>query len=127
MRIGVTISRDWPTDPDSCEVIVDALYDAAKDSQGRTLSFHKLDLVHGASQMDWFIAGVAYVLGFGGLEAHPADWVKHKRAAGPIRNQEMVDSGADVWLAFIKNGSPGATDCARRAEEAGIPVKRFER
>lgn len=117
MRIGVTISRDW----DDYEAIEDALHKAC---QG--VSFHKVTVVHGASQMDWFVAGVAFLLDMD-TEAHPADWVKHKRAAGFIRNQEMVDSGADVWLAFIKRRSPGATDCARRAEEAGIPVERYER
>lgn len=125
MRIGVTISRDW----DDFKAIEDALYAVCQGPGsllGHTISFHKVTVVHGASQMDFAIAGMAHMLGMG-LEPHPADWVKHKRAAGPIRNQEMVDSGADVWLAFIKGGSPGATDCARRAEAAGIPVRRYER
>ena len=117
MRIGVTISRDW----DDYEAVVNAILDETGDTDGTQITF-----VHGASQMDWFIAGIAHAYDMK-TEPHSADWVKHKRAAGPIRNQEMVDSGADVWLAFIKNESAGATDCARRAEEAGIPVKRFER
>jgi len=120
MRILVTISRDW----DDYDRIVDALSEVM---QG--ISYHKATVVHGASQMDWFIAGVAYMLGME-TEPHRADWDAHRRTgkgnpAGFIRSQEMVDSGADVCLAFIKNGSAGATDCAEGAEKAGIPVTRY--
>lgn len=56
-------------------------------------------------------------------ERHPADWEKHGRKAGPLRNQRMVDLGADVCLAFPYGESRGTRDCARRAEMAGIPVE----
>lgn len=52
-----------------------------------------------------------------------ADWNEHGRAAGPLRNQAMVDSGADYFLAFQYNGSSGTADCIRRAYAAGIPGK----
>lgn len=55
------------------------------------------------------------------IERHPADWSQGKKA-GPLRNQEMVDLGADVCLAFPLPGSRGTYDCMRRAEAAGIPV-----
>lgn len=54
-------------------------------------------------------------------EPHPADWNLHGKAAGPIRNQEMVDLGADICLAFPSGGSIGTWDCLKRAALAGIP------
>ena len=51
----------------------------------------------------------------------PADWKKHGRAAGVIRNQQMINDGCpDVVLAFP--GGRGTADLVRRAREAGIDV-----
>lgn len=58
-------------------------------------------------------------------ETHPANWGLGK-IAGHIRNQEMVNLGADVCLAFPMFGSRGTWDCVRRAEHAGIPVRIIE-
>lgn len=46
------------------------------------------------------------------------------KLAGFTRNQLMVDLGADVCLAFLKEGAKnsGTRDCIRRAQKAGIPV-----
>lgn len=53
----------------------------------------------------------------------PAEWGKHGRAAGPIRNQQMIDDGRpDLVVAFP--GGVGTADMVRRAEAAGIPVRR---
>jgi hypothetical protein len=41
--------------------------------------------------------------------------------AGHRRNQEMVDLAPDFYVAFIRDHSSGATDCADRADRAGIP------
>lgn len=55
-------------------------------------------------------------------ERFPADWKAHGRAAGPIRNQQMIDEGKpDLVVAFP--GGRGTADMVRRAKKAGIPVR----
>lgn len=55
-----------------------------------------------------------------------ADWEKHGKAAGPIRNQQMLDEGKpDLVLAFPLRGSIGTYDMIRRARRAGVRVEVF--
>lgn len=50
-----------------------------------------------------------------------ADWDRYKQAAGPIRNQEMLDkSKPDIVIAF--SGGTGTADMVKRAVKAYIPV-----
>ncbi|RSV15667.1 DUF2493 domain-containing protein [Sphingomonas sp. ABOLF] len=57
------------------------------------------------------------------VERFPADWRKHGRAAGPLRNQRMLDEGKpDLVVAFP--GGRGTADMVRRAEAAGVRVLR---
>lgn len=57
------------------------------------------------------------------IERHPADWYTYGKAAGPIRNQLMVNAGADLCIAFPLDWSRGTLDCIHRANAAGIPVR----
>lgn len=54
----------------------------------------------------------------------PADWGRHKRGAGPIRNRKMLDMDPDIVLAFHDNlaESRGTKDCVNEAVRRGIPV-----
>jgi len=53
-----------------------------------------------------------------------ADWKAHGRAAGPIRNQKMLDDWKfDIVLAFWDGKSPGTRDMIQRAERAGLKVE----
>jgi hypothetical protein len=50
-----------------------------------------------------------------------ADWNTHGRAAGPIRNQRMLDEvKPELVVAFP--GGRGTADMVRRAREAGVNV-----
>ena len=51
----------------------------------------------------------------------PADWDKHGRAAGHIRNQQMIDEGKpDLVVAFP--GGAGTADMIRRAKKHNLRV-----
>lgn len=51
----------------------------------------------------------------------PADWDNHGKAAGPIRNQQMLDEGKpDGVVAFP--GGKGTADMIKRAYAAGVTV-----
>ncbi len=85
-------------------------------------------LVHGDNPHgDRDVAEIAYTQGFI-LEPHPAIWRPYgiyNPQAGLVRDREMVKAGADVCLAFIKNGSRGASYTAGLAEAAGIETRRY--
>lgn len=65
------------------------------------------------------------------VEAYPADWTKHGKAAGPIRNQQMLVEGRpDIVLAFVDKplaASRGTADMVRRAKRDGIPTYVIEK
>lgn len=58
------------------------------------------------------------------IETHPADWQAHGRAAGPLRNQRMLDVGnPNLVIAFP--GGRGTADMVRRAKRAGVKLVEY--
>lgn len=56
----------------------------------------------------------------------PAKWKEYGKAAGPIRNKQMLDEGKpDLVVAFHASlgESKGTADMVARARKAGIPVQ----
>ena len=132
-RVLVTGSRDWR----DWRAIFRALDDIHADHPDLTVVHG--DCPTGADKYadDWA------ALQHAGIDPHPADWdapcraeckAGHRRprrhgsiycpAAGNYRNQEMVDTGPAVCLAFFQPGAAntGTSDCVRRAIAAGITV-----
>ena len=56
-----------------------------------------------------------------GLETERPDWETHGRAAGPIRNQAMMD-GYRPHLTVAFPGGRGTADMVRRSREAHVDV-----
>lgn len=58
-------------------------------------------------------------------EEYRADWKGHGRAAGPIRNQQMLDEGQPHLVIAFK-GYKGTADMVSRAKKAGVEVIEVE-
>ena len=115
LRVLVTGSRTW-ADKFPVYGALDALAETAT-----------LTIVHGAASGGadyWADRWHSFCAGHH-IERHPAEWARHGKRAGFIRNTAMAKLGADICLAFIRNDSNGATHCAREAEANDIPVVVF--
>lgn len=134
IRILVTGSRDWK----ASYIVTKAINEFIIDRCGIIPEIDGLDdvvVVHGACPTGVDKIADDYckrLLRYGiHIERHPAQWRKPNgtvdKSAGFRRNKEMVDMGANVCLAFIKNQSRGASHTAKLAEAAGIHTIRYEK
>lgn len=114
-RILVTGSRLWFAE----EVIWEAL-DSIRLERGPGMV-----VVHGACPRGADEIADRWARFRFGVEAepYPAMWGLLGKRAGFVRNQEMVDQGAMECLAFILDGSAGASHCMAAAKAAGIPTR----
>lgn len=101
-----------------------------RNYRDRDLVFRTLDslvsistLIHGnASGADWFASRWARARGVP-QELYPANWRRYGLAAGPIRNQQMLEEGRpDLVVAFP--GGKGTFSMVDKAEGAGVRVLR---
>lgn len=77
-------------------------------------------VVHGACRgADVTCARIAQLFG-AETEAHPANWKKYGKAAGPIRNREMLESDAYMLIAFP--GGRGTFNAVMTARSLGVPI-----
>src|SRR5712664_925796 len=115
MRVLVCGDRRW-SDRAAIERELNELpFDATIIHGGATGA----DTLAGEIATDWQMPVVVF----------PAEWEKHGKAAGPIRNSRMLAEGKpDRVLAFHKflPGSKGTADMVRKAKAAGVPVEVFE-
>lgn len=58
-------------------------------------------------------------------EQYNANWEVYGRAAGPIRNQQMLDTGIDLVVAFPRGEARGTKHMMKIAREAGVEVLEF--
>lgn len=55
------------------------------------------------------------------VEEYPAEWNTYGKAAGPIRNQRMLEEGKPDFVVAFPGGT-GTADMVRRAKREGVPV-----
>ena len=111
MRVLVCGSRDW-NDRDMIRAALSRLPSGTIVIEGE------------ARGADLLARSVAEELGFEVVK-FPADWTRYHRAAGPIRNQQMLVEGKpDYVIAFHDDirTSKGTFDMVNRARGAGIRV-----
>jgi hypothetical protein len=113
MRILVTGSRAWIDEETIRHVLI---------AESHRLCVRAVDVivVHGGARgADAIADRLAREYGCQ-VEVVQADWGRYGRAAGPIRNAEMVSRGAVVCLGFPIGISRGTRHCLAMAEAAGI-------
>ena len=94
------------------------------ETQGAT----RVVLIHGGCRGADKLAGrIAKQKGWD-VDIYRADWSNHGHAAGPIRNQKMLEqSKPTLVLAFPLIGSRGTKDMIRRAQKAGVKCRVISR
>lgn len=114
MRMIVTGSRYWSDVTAVAQAMAEHVDVSSPPSQSTLV-------VGDATGADEIAAKIADQWGMT-VERHFANWERYGKVAGPRRNWEMVDSGADVCLAFPMGESLGTRGCMEMARIAGIPV-----
>ena len=110
MRVLVCGGRDY-ADKEHVYSILDQCY-----SQNTKLEIIS-GMARGADRLAWQWAQDRGVKCF----EFPADWDRYQNAAGPKRNQQMIDEGfPDAGIAF--HGTSGTADMVRRLKANCIPV-----
>jgi len=82
-------------------------------------------IIHGCARGADSLAGNLATGRNWGIIRFPAQWNKYGRAAGPIRNQQMIDEGNPTLVVYFHDdieNSKGTRDMITRAEKADIKV-----
>jgi hypothetical protein len=118
MRVLVCGSRNWA----NIELIRETLVKECLDD--KEFGPHDCTVIdgcaHGADALGYTCAMEL------GCNTHrfPADWNKYGKAAGMIRNKQMLVEGKpDLVLAFWDGVSRGTKNMIELAQKAGVPVK----
>lgn len=108
LKVAIVGSRDWKYH---------------KEVEKAVLSLPRGSVVvsGGARGVDTYAENFARKHGYE-VEIYPADWDRHGKSAGYIRNKDIV-AAADRLIAFQQNQSRGTQNSIDLAMKRGIPVK----
>jgi YspA, cpYpsA-related SLOG family len=122
MRVLVCGDRNWW---DRATMLKHLMAIAKEQSQYKGIVVLIEGEARGADQMSADIVSTE-LRDFGWrIEKFPANWTKYGKAAGPMRNEDMLNAEPDLVLAFhndIKN-SKGTAHMVKIARAKGIPVE----
>ena len=119
VRVLVTGSRNWED-----RQMIEEVLGEIRSRYG--IIREDVVIVHGGARGADRMAGwIAGQLGMK-VEVHPADWERHGKRAGFVRNEEMVNSQPDLVVCFMRDASAGTRMTLRLAMKAGIPVEVHE-
>jgi len=113
MKIIIAGGRDFSESYEAFEgdIISFLLNHPAYHSEGLT------EVIHGCCPTGADAMAQDFIEQYGLTATHfPADWKQHGRGAGPIRNSEMANAGADLLIAFWDGESRGTADIIRKCE-----------
>lgn len=114
MKVLVCGSRNWPN--------IGTIHDRLRDLLAERGPF---EVIHGGARGADAMAALTAQWCRLPARAFPADWDKHGKRAGILRNLAMLDEGPDLVLAFQRNGSRGTQHTIDEARRRGIPVEVF--
>lgn len=111
---------DWGGFRDRLEKVAQKHFPRMEEDRYGNYLYDVVIIHGGAPGVDDFADRWA-IVNLTGIEIYKADWALHGKAAGPIRNQQMLDEGKpDLVVAFP--GGRGTSDMVRRAQKAGVKV-----
>lgn len=118
MRVIICGSRNWKEE--------DIIPEDRIETYIKTLSPNVVIIHGGGPGADKVVDRIARERGHTVIELE-ANWDLYGDAAGPIRNQEMLDFGVDKVVGFHEDivNSKGTKDMLARARKARIPTVMF--
>lgn len=116
MRILVCGGRKY----DDYQVLSEAI-DATIYQRYESYPYEKVTIINGGAKGADNLAQMFAVARGCSWYVFNANWKRDGKAAGPIRNQRMLDEGKpDIVLAF--EGGKGTADMVRRAKKTNVRV-----
>jgi hypothetical protein len=105
-----------------------------RDYTDRDAAFHVLDeahsefkvtlVIHGAARGADRLAGEWARARSIPVQEFPANWTQHDKAAGYIRNEQMLREGRPQLVLALPGGR-GTAHMVQIAKKAGVPVRQF--
>lgn len=119
MRVLVCGGRDYSDYDTVCKTLDEIINLPFEEA------YTKVVIIHGMARGADALADKYAVNRYIPVESYPADWEKHGRAAGHVRNKQMLDEGKpDLVIAFP--GGKGTANMVEQAQKAGIKVVQIQ-